>query len=133
MFVLQVEKGFGRKNQRLSVLRLARIRERASSGRNRQFPYTDDYVDLDDMEKQAKTTTPTARKSNRARSSASPQKRITLRQQPIDASESTEQKDNANVYEQIDTPVENQESTPKTAGRKRKSTTPVSAVVTKRT
>src|ERR1700728_3217158 len=50
----------------------ARIKARASSGRNRQFPYTDDYVDLDDLEKQSKTpnapsppTTTTGRRSTR--------------------------------------------------------------------
>jgi hypothetical protein len=119
----------------MNFCRIARIKERASSGRNRQFPYTDDYVDLDNIEKQAKakstptptTTTTTGRKSNRGRPSASPEKRISLRQQPIDASENSEQKDNANVYEEIDTIP-----TPKTADRKRKSTTPISAVTTKR-
>jgi hypothetical protein len=128
--------------------RIARIKERASSGRNRQFPYTDDYVDLDDMEKQSKASaatttttttttpaTPTAaagRKSNRGRPSASPQKRISLRQEPIDATENSKQKDTTNVYEEIDAVAENKEPTPKTAGRKRKSTTPVSTVTTKR-
>ncbi len=91
---------------------------------------------MDDIEKQSKTntttTTTTGRKSNRGRPSASPQKRISLRQQPIDASENSEQKDDANVYEQIDTVVENKEPTPKTAGRKRKSTTPISTDTTKR-
>jgi len=91
---------------------------------------------LDDIEKQSKTNTTTAtatgRKSNRGRPSASPQKRISLRQQPIDASENSEQKDDANVYEQIDTVVENKEPTPKTAGRKRKSTTPISTDTIKR-
>lgn len=117
---------------------IARIKERASSGRNRQFPYTDDYVDLDDIEKQSKanatTTTPTttARKSNRGRPSASPQKRVSLRQEPIDASANSEQKDNTNVYEQIDVAVENKEPTPKTAGRKRKTEISVSPATTKR-
>ncbi|CAF0802390.1 unnamed protein product [Adineta steineri] len=134
----------------------ARIKDRISTGRNRQFPYADDYVDLDVLEKQAKTNaattatppptttaaaaavtttttaTPTGRKSNRGRASASPQKRISLRQQPIDASENSEEKDKTDIYEQMDTVVENQEPTPKTGGRKRKSTTPVSAVATKR-
>jgi hypothetical protein len=105
-----------------------------STGRNRQFPYTDDYVDLDNLEKQSKInpTAATARKSNRGRPSASPEKRISLRQQPIDASENLEQKDITDVYEQMDTVTENKEPTPKTAGRKRKSTTPVSTVDTKR-
>ena len=114
--------------------RTARIKERVSTGRNRQFPYTDDYVDLDAVEKQSKanpTNAPaptTERKSNRGRSSASPTKRISLRQQPIDASANTKQKDNTDVYEDIDAVVE----TPKSVGRKRKSTTPVSAVTSKK-
>lgn len=117
----------------LIVFRIARIKERASTGRTRQFPYTDDYVDLDAVEKQSKvnppsTTTPTERKSNRGRPSASPTKRISLRQQPIDASVNTKQKDNTDVYEDIDAIVE----TPKSLGRKRKSTTPVSVVIPKK-
>ena len=133
---------------------LARIKARASSGRNRQFPYTDDYVDLDDLEKQSKTSTaaapvvtPTAsttRKPSRGgRGSATPQKRISLRQQPIDASaspdaKSAKAKDQVDVYEDMDTGGENEEpdlSTSRTAaGRKRKSTTPVAAAAsTKRT
>ncbi|CAF2021315.1 unnamed protein product [Rotaria magnacalcarata] len=142
----------------------ARIKARASSGRNRQFPYADDYVDLDDLEKQSKTptippaaaavvvttavttaattTTPTAgRKSTRGgRGSSASQKRISLRQQPIDASESPDektkkQKDNTDVYEQMDTGGENEEPTLSTRsiGRKRKSTTPVAATTAKRT
>ncbi len=92
---------------------------------------------MDDVEKQSKAnttaTTPTAgRKSNRGRPSASPQKRISLRQQPIDASGSSEQKDNTDVYEDIDAVAENKEPTPKSASRKRKSTTPVSTTATKR-
>ncbi|CAF1294111.1 unnamed protein product [Rotaria sordida] len=118
----------------------ARIKERTSSGRNRQYPYTDDYVDLDDLEKQSKahtTTTTTTittpgRKSNRGRSSTASQKRINLRQQPIDVAESSEPKDTKNVYEQIDTVTENKEPISKTSPRKRKSTTPVIAVATKR-
>ncbi|CAF4679914.1 unnamed protein product, partial [Rotaria sp. Silwood2] len=133
----------------------ARIKERTSSGRNRQYPYTDDYVDLDDLEKQTKaqataaavaaavvkattptppptTTTAAGRKSNRGRSSTISQKRINLRQQPIDVSESSEKKDTKNIYEEIDTITENKESTTKTSGRKRKSTTPVTTISTKR-
>ncbi|CAF1392442.1 unnamed protein product [Rotaria sordida] len=117
----------------------ARIKERTSSGRNRQYPYTDDYVDLDDLEKQSKahttttiTTTTPGRKSNRGRSSTASQKRINLRQQPIDVAESSEPKDTKNVYEQIDTITENKEPISKTSPRKRKSTTPVIAVATKR-
>ncbi|CAF0728236.1 unnamed protein product [Adineta steineri] len=135
----------------------ARIKARASSGRNRQFPYTDDYVDLDDLEKQSKTpsastssastaapsaTTAGRRSTRGGRSSSAPQKRISLRQQPIDTAESPEdetkkQKDNADVYDQMDTGGENEEPvlTTKTVGRKRKSTTPVasSPATTKRT
>ena len=106
---------------------------------------------MDDVEKQAKvnaaaaaatapattttTTTPTTtagRKSNRGRPSASPSKRISLRQQPIDALGSSEQKGNTDVYEDIDAVAENKEATPKTGGRKRKSTTPVSTAAAKR-
>lgn len=124
---------------------IARIKARASTGRNRQFPYTDDYVDLDDLEKQSKTsTTPTpstvGRRSTRGgRSSSAPQKRISLRQQPIDASESPDeknkkQKDNTDVYEQMDTGGENEEPllSTRTIGQKRKSTTPVTSATTKR-
>jgi hypothetical protein len=124
----------------------ARIKARASSGRNRQFPYTDDYVDLDDLEKQSKAASSTAsastsaRKSSRtARGSSTPQKRISLRQQPIDASESPDDKsrthkDQNDVYEQMDTGGENEEPTLTNSnanmGRKRKSTTPVAPVIT---
>ncbi|CAF3611257.1 unnamed protein product [Rotaria socialis] len=147
----------------------ARIKARASSGRNRQFPYADDYVDLDDLEKQSKTptipaaavttavttaaaatttaaavaaTTPTAgRKSTRGgRASSASQKRISLRQQPIDVSESPnektkKQKDNTDVYEQMDTGGENEEPnlSTRSIGRKRKSTTPVATTTAKRT
>ncbi|UJR33850.1 hypothetical protein I4U23_021272 [Adineta vaga] len=130
----------------------ARIKARASSGRNRQFPYTDDYVDLDDLEKQSKvsstpqTSVPTTagRRSTRGgRSSSAPQKRISLRQQPIDASassdeKSTKTKDTVDVYDQMDTGGENEEPnlSTRSIGRKRKSTTPVSSttpVTTKRT
>jgi len=137
--------------------RLARIKARASTGRNRQFPYTDDYVDLDNLEKQAKATatataaaaTPspstTGRRSNRAsgttaRSSSTPSKRISLRQQPIDAAESPKEKDsiekvNADVYEQMDMGGENEQPdlSRRSIGRKRKSTTPVASTTTKRT
>jgi hypothetical protein len=130
-------------------LLIARIKARASDGRNRQFPYTDDYVDLDDLEKQSKTpntpppppaTTTTGRRSTRGgRSSSAPQKRISLRQQPIDASESPDektkkQKDNPDIYEQMDTGGENEEPilSTKTVGQKRKSTTPVASATTKR-
>ena len=126
---------------------IARIKARASSGRNRQFPYTDDYVDLDDLEKQSKTpstpppTTATGRRSTRGgRSSSAPQKRISLRQQPIDASQSPDentkkQKDNTDIYEQMDTGGENEEPIlpTRTLERKRKSTTPVASTTTKRT
>jgi hypothetical protein len=123
---------------------IARIKARASSGRNRQFPYTDDYVDLDDIEKQSKTpntTTATSRKSSRGgRTSSIPQKRISLRQQPIDASESPDEeikkpKDHTDVYDQMDTGGENEEPilSTKTVGRKRKSTTPAASSLTKRT
>ncbi len=123
---------------------IARIKARASTGRNRQFPYTDDYVDLDDLEKQAKTSvTPspsTGRRSTRGgRSSSAPQKRISLRQQPIDASESPDeetkkQKDTIDIYEQMDTGGENEEPnlSTRSIGRKRKSTTPVASASTKR-
>lgn len=125
----------------------ARIKARVSTGRNRQFPYTDDYVDLDDLEKQVKATTATpspsttTRRSNRggssARSSSTPQKRISLRQQPIDASESPNekdslQKDNTDVYDQMETGGENEEPdlSRRSIGRKRKSTTPVATTTT---
>ncbi len=121
----------------IDFFQIARIKERVSTGRNRQFPYTDDYVDLDNIEKQSKantttTTTTPGRKSNRGRPSASPQKRISLRQQPIDASESLAQNDKTDIYDKIDTVAEKKEPTPQAAGRKRKSTTPVSAVATKK-
>ncbi|CAF4713327.1 unnamed protein product, partial [Rotaria sp. Silwood1] len=126
-------------NTPLNIRVSARIKERTSSGRNRQYPYTDDYVDLDDLEKQSKTqatttttTTTTNRKSNRGRSSTTTQKQISLRQQPIDTVESLEQKTTKNIYEQIDTITENKEILSKTSGRKRKSATPVTTVVTKR-
>lgn len=123
---------------------IARIKARVSTGRNRQFPYTDDYVDLDDLEKQSKApATPpptTGRRSTRGgRSSSAPQKRISLRQQPIDATESPEeksqnQKTDTDVYEQMDTGGENEEPNVSTRslGRKRKSTTPVASTTTKR-
>ena len=123
---------------------IARIKARASSGRNRQFPFTDDFVDLDDVEKQSKTpATPpptTGRRSTRGgRSSSAPQKRISLRQQPIDASESPEentkkQKDTIDIYEQMDTGGENEEPnlSTRSIGRKRKSATPVASASTKR-
>jgi hypothetical protein len=128
----------------LFLFLIARIKARASNGRNRQFPYTDDYVDLDDLEKQSKTpNTPsptTGRRATRGgRSSSAPQKRISLRQQPIDATESPEekskkQKENTDIYEQMDTGGENEEPilSTKTVGRKRKSTTPVASATTKR-
>ena len=123
---------------------IARIKARVSTGRNRQFPYTDDYVDLDDLEKQSKAAnTPpptTGRRSTRGgRSSSAPQKRISLRQQPIDATESPEEKtqtpkNNVDVYEQMDTGGENEEPSLSTRsiGRKRKSATPVASTTTKR-
>ena len=81
------------------------------------------------MEKQSKTSsTPTDRKSNRGRSSTSPKKQISLRQQPIDASENIQEKDNTNIYEEIDAVVEKKEP----AGRKRKSTISTSPVTNKR-
>ncbi|CAF1197828.1 unnamed protein product [Adineta ricciae] len=130
----------------------ARIKERASSGRNRQFPYANDYVDLDDIEKRSKananaapaasaaTTAPSpltttkspGRPSKRGRASASPQKRVSLRQQPIDAIDTGKQETETDVYEQMDTTAETKEPTPKAGGRKRKSTTPVAAVASKR-
>jgi hypothetical protein len=131
----------------MSCFVIARIKARASTGRNRQFPYTDDYVDLDDLEKQSKTpntppppTATTGRRSTRGgRSSSAPQKRISLRQQPIDASESPDektkkQKGSTDIYEQMDTGGENEEPnlSTKTLGRKRKSTTPVASATTKR-
>lgn len=89
------------------------------------------------------TTSPatTGRRSTRGgRSLTTTQKRISLRQQPIDASESPEQKTkkqktNTDIYEHMDTGGENEEPSvsPKTVGRKRKSTTPVSSATTKRT
>ena len=115
--------------------RVARIKERTSTGRNRQFPYADDYVDLDELEKKSKVTTakPTPdRKPSRARASASPQKPVSLRQQPIDALKSSDQKDKTNVYEEMDTLADNHVQTPTTSGRKRKTATPVAAVLTKR-
>ncbi|CAF1322742.1 unnamed protein product [Adineta ricciae] len=130
----------------------ARIKARASSGRNRQFPYTDDYVDLDDLEKQSKSSstpqtpapTTTGRRSTRGgRSSSAPQKRISLRQQPIDASESPDEKsaktkETTDVYDQMDTGGENEEPdlSTRSIGRKRKSLTPVTSTAsntTKRT
>lgn len=124
---------------------IARIKARVSTGRNRQFPYTDDYVDLDDLEKQSKTpntpspTTVGRRSARGGRSSSAPQKRISLRQQPIDASESPDeknqkQKDNTDIYEQMDTGGENEEPflSTRTIGQKRKSTTPVASSTTKR-
>ncbi|CAF1201403.1 unnamed protein product [Adineta ricciae] len=130
----------------------ARIKARASSGRNRQFPYTDDYVDLDDLEKQSKSSstpqtpvpTTTGRRSTRGgRSSSAPQKRISLRQQPIDASQSPDEKsaktkETTDVYDQMDTGGENEEPDLSTRpiGRKRKSLTPVTSAAsstTKRT
>jgi hypothetical protein len=84
---------------------------------------------LDNLEKQAKTNpspaTTTGRKTNRGRPSSSPEKKISLRQQPIDASDNIQ---HANVYEDMDTVTETKES----AGRKRKSITPVSTVNTKK-
>ena len=130
-----------------SIFNSARIKARASSGRNRQFPYADDYVDLDDLEKQTKaaSTSSLTRKSSRggSRASTTPQKRISLRQQPIDASESPDEKtkkpkDQHDVYEQMDTGGENEEpihteTNSSTTSRKRKSTTPVALTTTKRT
>ncbi len=97
------------------------------------------------VEKQSKTpSTPppptTGRRSSRGgRSSSAPQKRISLRQQPIDASESPDektkkQKDNIDIYEQMDTGGENEEPnlSTRSIGRKRKSTTPVASTTTKR-
>lgn len=92
----------------------------------------------------AASSATTSRKSTRGgRATATPQKRISLRQQPIDASASPEEKsakskDQVDVYEDMDTGGENEEpdlSTSRTAaGRKRKSTTPVAtASTTKRT
>ena len=128
---------------------IARIKARASSGRNRQFPYTDDYVDLDDLEKHSKTpTTPTAtplatatsgrRSARGGRTSSTSQKRISLRQQPIDVSDSSVEKTKkpkVDVYEQMDTGGENEEPSlsAKKGGRKRKSTTPTTSTTTKRT
>ena len=81
------------------------------------------------------------RRSTRGgRSSSVPEKRISLRQQPIDASESPDeetkkQKDNTDIYEQMDTGGENEEPilSTRSIGRKRKSTTPVASATTKRT
>lgn len=126
---------------------LARIKARASSGRNRQFPYTDDYVDLDDLEKQTKaanavTNTTSKRSSRGGRASATPQKRISLRQQPVESSESPEEKETkqrtqSETNEDMDTGGENEEPNVQTTGRastrKRKSTTPVVSATTKRT
>ena len=90
-------------------LNLARIKERTSTGRTRSFPYADDYVDLDDLEKQ----------SSRARSTRkSAGERVSLRQQPIDAVKSE-----GDVYEQMDTGNDHK-PTPKSNARKRPSTTP---------
>lgn len=109
--------------------RLARIKERASTGRNRQFPYTDDYVDLDDLEKQSKanntksSTTPNRKSTAKERTSKSPEKRVSLRQQPIESSKTPTKEEKVDVYDQIDTVPEINTST---NTRKRKSvTTPV--------
>jgi hypothetical protein len=104
---------------------------------------------LDDLEKQSKTSTasqpsaPTTagRRSVRGgRSSSAPQKRISLRQQPIDAAISPDEKvnkekDSADVYEQMDTGGENEEPnlSTRSIGRKRKSMTPVATETMKRT
>ena len=108
-------------------------------------------MNLDDLEKQSKlahvaSTTPAnvARKSSRSgRGSATPQKRISVRQQPIDASESPEednnkkQKSHHDVYDQMDMGGENEEPDlsimNKAADRKRKSVTTTPSATTKRT
>lgn len=130
----------------LSVISLlARIKERASSGRNRQFPYTDDYVDLDDLEKQSKanhnksssttpaatTTTSTAtnrKSSGRERASASPQKRESTRPKVNEKSKSPTKANKTDVYDQMDVvpEINTTSSTTPLNNRKRKSvTTPV--------
>lgn len=86
---------------------LARLKERASSGRNRSFPYTDEYVDLDVLDKQPKPTR------------ASPKKPTSsLRQQPIGTTETKP----ADVYEDIDAPIDGKQT--RTSSRKRKTTAP---------
>ena len=116
-------------------IRLARIKERASTGRHRPFPYADDYVDLDDLEKQSKATsskaasTPNRKSAARERTSKSPAKArgASGRDQPVE--ETKEEK--VDVYDQMDTiPQIDTSSNP----RKRKSVgTPVaSAAANKR-
>jgi len=119
----------------------ARIKARASSGRNRPFPYTDDYVDLDDLEKQTKASTASStRKSSRSsatatgRTSSTSQKRISVRQQAAETNgnldETTKKaKDQIDVDEDMETGGENEEpvthetTRTSTVGRKRQSTT----------
>lgn len=105
---------------------------------------------MDDLEKQAKAASSSGsltRKSSRgaggsARSSNTPQKRISLRQQAAETSDSPDEtnkksKDPTEVHEDMETGGENEApvTTEETStGRKRKSTTPVaSASATKRT
>lgn len=126
----------------------ARIKARASSGRNRQFPYADDYVDLDDLEKQTKATAASlTRKSSRGaaaatgRTSSTSQKRISVRQQATETNgnldETTKKpKDQIDVDEDMETggeneePVINETTRTSTVGRKRKSATPVASTTT---
>lgn len=132
---------------KIFLVRLARIKARASSGRNRQFPYTDDYVDLDDLEKQTKASAGSlTRKSSRGgsgRTSSTSQKRISVRQQAAETNGSPDEttkktKDQTDADEDMDTGGENEEpvttetSTTSAVERKRSSATPIASTTNKR-